>query len=167
MARGLVVVEEDDLLRGPIACVGHRQGDSSYWTKLLKVENLYLENRTMVVGDGRKTSFWIDAWSSQLPLKLRFPDLFEICEQQYISVQEAASIHWNPRYRRWLDENQQNQLAGLRNILLTYPLGKGIDKPVWNLNEKKTFTVKRMYRKLTKYWRNGNFKLQKSRFGCG
>jgi hypothetical protein len=69
-------------------------------------------------------------------------------------VQEAASIHRNPRYRRWLDENQQNQLlAGLRNILLTYPLGKGIDKPVWNLNEKKTFTVKSLYRKLTKYWK--------------
>jgi hypothetical protein len=52
LARGLVVVEEDDLLRGSIACIGHRQGDSSCWTELLKVKNIYLENRTMVVGDG-------------------------------------------------------------------------------------------------------------------
>jgi hypothetical protein len=40
----------------------------------------------MVVGDGRKTSFWIDAWCSQHPLKIRFLDLFEIYEQQYIKV---------------------------------------------------------------------------------
>jgi hypothetical protein len=27
-----------------ISCVGHKQGDSSCWTELLKVKNLYLEN---------------------------------------------------------------------------------------------------------------------------
>jgi hypothetical protein len=37
----------------------------------------------------------------------------------------------------------------MRNIPLTYPLGEGMDKPRWKLNEKKMFTVKSMYKKLT------------------
>jgi hypothetical protein len=41
---------------------------------------------------------------------------------------------------------------------LTHPLGEGEDKPVWKLNEKKIFTVKSMYKKMTENWRNRNFK---------
>jgi hypothetical protein len=41
---------------------------------------------------------------------------------------------------------------------LTYPLGEGEDIPVWNLNEKKIFTTKKYVQKLTKNWRNINFK---------
>jgi hypothetical protein len=57
-----------------------------------------------------------------------------------------------------LDEDQQNHLVCMRNILLTYPLGEDEDKPVWNLNEKKIFTMKSVFKKLTKNWRNRNFK---------
>jgi hypothetical protein len=70
----------------PIACVTHRQGDSFCWNEMLKVKILYLENRTMVVGDVSRTSFWLDVWCSQHSMKVRFPDLYEICEQQFISV---------------------------------------------------------------------------------
>jgi hypothetical protein len=46
----------------------------------------------------------------------------------------------------------------MRDILLTYPLGESKDKPVWNLNGKKAFTVKSMYKKLTSNWANRSFK---------
>jgi hypothetical protein len=130
--------------RQTFAFVEHRQGDSFCWSKLLKVKDLYLENRTTIVGNGKKNSFWDAAWCTQNPLKRKFIGLFEIREQQNISVREASISHWNLRYRRWLDEDQQYQLVCLRNILLTYPLREGEDKPIWNLNEKKMFTMKIM-----------------------
>jgi hypothetical protein len=110
------------------------------------------------LGNGKKTNFRDDAWYTRNPLKHKFIGLFEICEQQHISVQEASNNHWNLRYRRWFDEDQQNHLVCMRNILLTYPLGEGEDKPVWNLNENKIFTMKSVFKKLTKNWRNINFK---------
>jgi hypothetical protein len=48
------------------------------------VKNIDLENRTMVVGDGSRPNFWLDAWCSQHSLKVSFPDFFEIYEQQFI-----------------------------------------------------------------------------------
>jgi hypothetical protein len=103
----------------PIARAEHKQGDSYCWSELLKVKKLYLENKTLIVGNGKQTSFWDDAWCTRNPLKHKFIGLFEICEQQHISVQEASNSHYNLRYRRWLDEDQQNHLVCLRNILLT------------------------------------------------
>jgi hypothetical protein len=103
----------------------------------------------MRVGNGKKTSLWDNARCTQTPLKIKFTSLFEICEQQQISVQEVSNNHWNLRYRTWLDEEQQNQQVCLRNILLTYRLSEGEDKPIWNLNEQIMFTVKTMYKKMT------------------
>jgi hypothetical protein len=87
----------------PVACIEHRQVDSPCWSELLKVKTLYLEDRTMRVGNGKKTSFWDDAWCTQIPLKTMFASLFVICEQQKVSVQEASLNHWNLSYRRWLE----------------------------------------------------------------
>jgi hypothetical protein len=39
-----------------------------------------------VVGDGKKAHFWHDTWIGECPLKIAFPHLFEICNQQDSSV---------------------------------------------------------------------------------
>jgi hypothetical protein len=56
----------------------------------------------MKVGDGRDTSFWCDSWCDQIPLKDRFPGIYDICIEQNVSVAEAADMHWNFSFRRWM-----------------------------------------------------------------
>ena len=44
-----------------------KQGDSPVWKDLLKVKQIYLQGRIMVVGDGRSTDFWHDTWGKMFP----------------------------------------------------------------------------------------------------
>jgi hypothetical protein len=69
----------------------------------MKVKAAYLEHRKMLIGNGKCTSFWEDAWCSPVCLRKLFPKLFEVCEDQAISVREAADRSWVLTYRRWLD----------------------------------------------------------------
>jgi hypothetical protein len=92
---------------------------------------------------GEKTSFWEDAWCTQTTLKT----IFRAC-LRYVSNRKSQLVNWGLRYKRWLDDEQQNQQKNMRNILLTHRLGEGEDKLVWKLNEKNIFIVKSMYKKL-------------------
>jgi hypothetical protein len=44
----------------------------------------------MQVGDGKLTSFWYDDWCGLNPLKDTFPDIFDICNEQNVSVAGAT-----------------------------------------------------------------------------
>jgi hypothetical protein len=99
--------------------------------------------------------FWDDASCSSQPLNLIFGEVYDCCDQQRISVKGAANLHWNFSFRRWLNENQ---LAQIRDLPLTCPLGEGLDRAIWKLTEKRVFTVKSMYSKLAEVWINRSFK---------
>jgi hypothetical protein len=62
---------------------------------MLQVKHIYLKGRRMKVGNDRKTSFWCDAWCDQIPLKDRFPEIFDICIEQDVTVADAANMNWN------------------------------------------------------------------------
>jgi hypothetical protein len=49
--------------------VKHRQNDSPIWADLLKIKNIYLLGRKMVVRNGEKTLLWKDLWVDEKPLK--------------------------------------------------------------------------------------------------
>jgi hypothetical protein len=55
-------------------------------------------------------------------LKNKFGELFDICDEQTISV-AMASRGWRLTFGRWLDENAQNQLRQLRDAMLVCALG--------------------------------------------
>src|SRR4051812_9432343 len=65
-----------------------KQGDSACWADIMKVKELYTQNRKTVVGAGMDTSFWDDVWCTSHPLKnislnymmsVRINLLLEIC----------------------------------------------------------------------------------------
>ena len=56
-----------------------KQSNSPVWNDLIKVRDIYVKNRVMVIGDGERTDFWNDVWCGITPLKDRFPELFVIC----------------------------------------------------------------------------------------
>jgi hypothetical protein len=61
--------------------------NSPLWNDLLKVRNIYLKGRSMVVGNGRSTSFWCDRWCGLVSLADKFPKLYKISDEQECSVE--------------------------------------------------------------------------------
>ena len=64
-----------------IHSVSHQLNDSSVWSDLLKVKDIYLMGRDICMKNGNLTRFWKDRWLYQQPLCLTEPELFELCER--------------------------------------------------------------------------------------
>jgi hypothetical protein len=77
-----------------------KPGDSPLWSDMQQMKQIYLSGRRMKVGNGRNTSFWWDAWCDQIPLIDRFPEIFDICIEQNMTVADAANMNWNFSFRR-------------------------------------------------------------------
>lgn len=116
----------------------HKPSNSPVWDDLIKVKDLYLKGRVIVLGNSKSTDFWQDRWCGDVPLKEKFPDLFEKSFEQSKSVHDMAHNRWHLTFRRWLDELAQNQLRRLRDILGAYVLYNSEDDPngvgkIWSL----------------------------------
>ena len=59
--------------------VRHKSSNSPVWNDLIKVKNIYIKGRVLILGDGNNIDFWHDIWCRPLSLKDRFPELFKIC----------------------------------------------------------------------------------------
>jgi hypothetical protein len=118
---------------------------SPMWNDLLKVRDLYLRGRIMMVGDGNATDFWNDVWCGEMALKEKYPNLFDICNEQCCLVAEMAQKNWRLSFRRWLDEENQNQWRTLRNTLTTCALTQCQEMPKWRWCKSAVFSVKSMY----------------------
>jgi hypothetical protein len=46
--------------------------NSPVWNDTLKVRNVYIKGRSMIVGDGKSTSFWHDRWCGCVSLADKF-----------------------------------------------------------------------------------------------
>jgi hypothetical protein len=124
--------------------VGHKQKDSALWTDMLHVKEIYLCGRKMQVGNGTRTHFWGDSWCDSISLKQKFPALYEISNDQDITVAQAARLRWQLSFRRWLTVDLQEQLRDLRNILCIVPLSDERDKPISKWSKNGQFSVKSM-----------------------
>lgn len=61
----------------------------------------------MIIRDGKSTLFWKDSWLYDKPLCILFSDLFKICEQQNITVQQVKNDVREITFTRWLVDNLQ------------------------------------------------------------
>jgi hypothetical protein len=135
-----------------------RNDDSPVWKDLWKVKHLYLNQRMMVVGDGKSTDFWNDAWCGSYPFCEKFPELFAICLDQQLTVAEAAVLGWQFRYRRWMSPEIQSQWRCMRDKLAMIALNRDQDKPRWKLTKSGIFSVKSLYNKLSAVGVDRSFK---------
>jgi len=88
------------LKKDSICSVKHKQNDSAIWSDLLKIKEIYLQGRKMIIKDGQRTLFWKDTWLMEKPLGKLFPDLFKMCSQPNISV--AFAKQNSVDFSRWL-----------------------------------------------------------------
>ena len=89
---GQKIVKFKYVKNGSILDVSHKQSDSAIWADLLKIKNIYLQGRKVLVRNGKNTFFWKDSWLYDKPLCMMFPDLFKFCKQQNILVETSLKI---------------------------------------------------------------------------
>jgi hypothetical protein len=124
------IVRKKYQVKGGIATLKYKPSNSLVWNDLIKIKDLCRYGRVVKIGNGEDTDFWLDAWCGDTALKEKFSDLFEISEEQNISVAAMAGNRWRMTWRRWLNEASQTQLRQLRVILMSCALGSQKDEPV-------------------------------------
>jgi hypothetical protein len=112
----------------------------------------------MKMGDGKLTSFWHDAWCSSHPLRDSFPDIFNICNEQNMTVAEAAALGWNFSFRKYQSPDLTVQVRGLLNIVRQTTLSQERDRPSWKWTKNGIFSVKSMYNHLCRNAVDRSFK---------
>jgi hypothetical protein len=99
-----------------------------------------------------------DGWCGHSLLKDKFPESYEICNEQSIIVAAATNLRWRLSFRRWMSTNLQEQWDGLLNILNQGTLTDAMDRPIWKWTKNGQFTVKSLYKKLCKNVIDRSFK---------
>lgn len=85
--------------------IKNRRG-SQLWRSSLDVREWYQRGRVINIRAGLQTRFWHDCWLGNCPLKVSFPNLFEITSQPDIDVAHAiVDGQWNIDFRRQLNAN--------------------------------------------------------------
>jgi hypothetical protein len=153
------------------ACYGEAGGrwqeggnQSSLWWRMINrvregigegVGQWFDANVHRVIGDGRGTLFWHDIWIGDIPLKLKFPRLFDLAESKERTVEEMPSLGWEEEggawvWRRrlltWEEESVRECYALLLNIVLQDNV---CDTWRWLLDPINGYSVKESYRFLT------------------
>ena len=95
--------------------VGRRLGEggrhsSVWWKTVCKVRegvgegtaNWFEENIRCVVGDGSDILFWFDKWVGNIPLRLKYPRLFELTVDKNCKVADMRRLGWADDGRAWV-----------------------------------------------------------------
>ena len=99
------IVKFKYLRNNSIHSVKHKQSDSAVWSDLLKVKDIYLQGRKVMVKNGKYTFFWKDSWLYDKPLCILYPDLFKFCEQPNVNASQVHSDIESVSFTRWLVDN--------------------------------------------------------------
>jgi len=108
-----------------------------------------------VVGDGRGTYFWHDTWVGEIPLKNKFPRLFDLSVDKECSVEkmwrvlgevEGRESLWRRRLFSWEEESVSECYVLLHNFVLQENVE---DKWTWRLDPTHGYSVRGAYRFLT------------------
>ena len=118
----------------------------------------YLTGRSLMVKNGKSTSFWLDSWLAGKPLCISHPVLFDMCLDKYISVYHVLTQQGQIQFRRWLPPLLFEQWINLLNKVYYHPFMNSKDIPIWKWNKSKMFSTKSVYEHLTKESSRNQFK---------
>ncbi|GLT32074.1 hypothetical protein SLA2020_067640 [Shorea laevis] len=82
---------------------------------------------THQLGDGSKTSFWKDIWLGSFPLKLEFPQLFNLTldkESTIADLKPTNSKSWNLQWHRSPFGRELDELEILEDTLWSATVSK-------------------------------------------
>jgi hypothetical protein len=103
-----------------------KNGASQFWTRLLKVKDVFYRFYDRIMVSGNKTSFWKDAWYHKKPLSERFHRLYELSFNRVIKVDKViSSFGACLLFRRTLWGDLAKEWFDLLNIIHTTVLREG------------------------------------------
>lgn len=117
------------------------------------------------VGLGASIRFWIEAWASDKPFKILFPDLFLLETCKSILVCHCANlqgdqIEWKWRWKRQeVEAVELLQLQQCSNLLSHIHLSSNPDRWQWLQDPSGSFSIASMRKLLHKPTANNNFTL--------
>lgn len=105
-----------------------------------------------VVGNGRETRFWLDAWTDEGPLKTRFERLYRLALNKNLDVKEAGEQvegvwKWNLEWRREMFLWETELWAELQRVINQVELQTDReDAWVWQAENSGRYTVQSAYK---------------------
>jgi hypothetical protein len=86
-----------------IAQVQRKQGDSYFWSGLMRVKESFLNLGRFQLCNGQNIRFWEDRWLKIFTIKELYPTLFAITRKKHISVASVfTTIPLNVSFHRGL-----------------------------------------------------------------
>jgi hypothetical protein len=115
-----------------IAQVQHKQGDSHFWSGLLKVKDDFLNLGHFHLNNRCNIRFWEDKWMGNYFLKELYPTLFAITRKKYILVASVFSTFpLNISFGRGLVGNNLTLWHNLVGRVTHIRLNNTEDKFIW------------------------------------
>jgi hypothetical protein len=126
-----------------------RNNGSQFWKGLMSVREDVVRGLTYILGDGKKIRFWLDVWMGSCALKVTFPRLFEICNQQEWSVSRVLRDgNLNMTFRRNFGAAQEVEWADLTTMMENTHLTLSLDTMRWVFEKSGQFSITSLYREL-------------------
>jgi hypothetical protein len=117
-------------------------GCSPFWHSIHKIKNLFRLGVKFHPGTDSKISFWNDLWVGEVPLRVRFPALFQKSYDSDLSIAQAYSEEgWRIPFRRSLDQNDLQAWRELCNVVEEIDLANGPDRISWHLDPAGNFST--------------------------
>lgn len=126
------------------------RGSSQFWKGLHKVKHLFQWGVVYKPHNGKSIRFWQDVWIGNVPLKIKYNNLFKICQDPNILLSDCFQQgRLEITFRRQFGDTEKTEWDQLGVETESFTLGEGIDVPVWALNNHGSFTTKSLYRFLS------------------
>jgi hypothetical protein len=136
---------------------------SAWWRSLCRIREgvgegvgrWFDSNIRRVVGDVRGTYFWYDTWVGDVPLKIKFPRIFDLSVDKECSVEkmwraigavDGRDKLWRRRLFAWEEESVRECSVLLHNLVFQENVQ---DTWTWLLDPRHGYSVRGAYRFLT------------------
>jgi hypothetical protein len=115
----------------------------------MHIKDEVLSLGSFVIKDGTKVRFWEDTWIRDKPLKLQYPNLYNIAREPHTTISKImATSPLNISFRRALVDNNLRDCLALVARISHVQLTEGSDLLKWSLTKSGLFTVRSLYHHL-------------------
>jgi hypothetical protein len=122
---------------------------SQFWKGLMSVRDDIVRGMSYVIGDGKKSRFWRDVCIGNCALRVCFPRLFEICNQQEWTVHKVLRDGGlNLTFRRNFRPSHTAEWEDLVILVEEVNLLQTPDSVKWSIEKSGLFSTTSLYREL-------------------
>jgi hypothetical protein len=123
---------------------------SQFWRGLMAVREEVMRSLIYKVGNEKKIRFWHETWVGECPLKIRFQEIFVICNQKEWSVFNVTRDGGiNLTFKRNFGNEEEQECEDLQMLLGGVVLSQEPDSVKWCLEKSGEFSTSSLYNAIT------------------